>query len=356
MRLFGISSSGELTEYVRTDFGQEHREEVLENWLEKNPDGVVEDSKLLIIGRQVQTNLGGAIDLLAVDRNGDLAVIELKRERTPRDTIAQALEYASYGAQLTYEQLEQVARHYHDDEAMSLAEAHREYFALPAGEAVSFNKEQRIVVVGETVTREIRQTGAYLNANGLRVTCLEFSFFETDDGKRLLSGDPVVSSSAPATASVASGSRSKTTREEFLASLDENGVAAFSKVLGLADEKSLPVHWGVKGFSMNVDFDGTHLKFCYGYPPQSVYGQSVYTRVFDSHFLTRINSAGEIAQRLSQEAKATGLFEAAGNELKCPISRMLSHDELDALLSWIGSAAAIIGKHGLKKQQREAGE
>jgi hypothetical protein len=353
MRLFGVSQDGDSAEYVRTGFGHEHQEAVLEDWLEKNPDGVVEDSKLLMIGRQVQTSLGGALDLLALDRHGDLVVIELKRGRTPRETIAQALEYAAYAAQLDYVQIETVARQYHDDEGLSLVEAHREYFALMPEEGVSFNKNQRIVVVGETITREIRETASFLNANGLRVTCLEFSFFQTDDGKRLLAGDIVVSNDVRDERPVASGSRTKTTKKDFMKSLDANGALIFSKVLALAEERSLPIHWGVKGFSVNVDFNGVHFKFCYGYPPQAVYGQSLYTRLFDSSFLTRVNSGETVARELATDAKLTGLFVPAGNELKCTISRPLTDKQVDAVLAWIVSAAAKIEKAGLREDSED---
>ncbi len=57
---------------------------------------ILEDGNLLIIGRQVTTKFDGIIDLLGIDRQGDLVVLELKRDRTPRETLAQVLEYASF--------------------------------------------------------------------------------------------------------------------------------------------------------------------------------------------------------------------------------------------------------------------
>ncbi len=69
-------------------------EESLEDWLERNPAVLDEDDPLVIIGRQVPTD-AGPIDLLALNQSGDLVVIELKRGRTPRETIAQALDYIS---------------------------------------------------------------------------------------------------------------------------------------------------------------------------------------------------------------------------------------------------------------------
>ena len=166
MKLFGITTEDKFEEYVETDFQTEHRESVLENWLENNPDSIVEDGNLLIIGRQVTTNLGSFIDLLAVDRQGDVAIIELKRDRTPRDTLAQALEYASFAEQLDYEQLEDVFRTYTDDQSMNLAQYHRDYFELEVDEAPVFNKDQRIVIMGQRITPEIRQTSTGASTSG----------------------------------------------------------------------------------------------------------------------------------------------------------------------------------------------
>src|SRR5438067_73669 len=51
---------------------------------------------VLLAGRQVPTAYGKFIDLLAIDAEGHLYVIELKRDRTPRDVVAQTLDYGSW--------------------------------------------------------------------------------------------------------------------------------------------------------------------------------------------------------------------------------------------------------------------
>ena len=53
MRVFSVWP---LTEYERVPFEADHEESVLEEWLESNPDGVLEDGTLLIIGRQIPTD------------------------------------------------------------------------------------------------------------------------------------------------------------------------------------------------------------------------------------------------------------------------------------------------------------
>ena len=46
---------------------------------------------VMVVGRQVATSYGKRIDLLAIDARGDLYAIELKRDRTPREVVAQLL-------------------------------------------------------------------------------------------------------------------------------------------------------------------------------------------------------------------------------------------------------------------------
>lgn len=121
MRLFKVANRT-FMEYKEADFKGEHREKTLESWLEQNPDTIVEDGMLLVIGRQVKTDLNSYIDLLALDRAGNTVVIELKRDRTPRDVIAQALEYASFIEQIDYDPLEAIYHQYSGNEGESLSE------------------------------------------------------------------------------------------------------------------------------------------------------------------------------------------------------------------------------------------
>jgi RecB family endonuclease NucS len=69
-------------------------EQALEDMIVAAPR-ILSDSWMLI-GRQERTAHGGRIDLLAVAPDGALVLIEIKRDRTPRDVVAQALDYASW--------------------------------------------------------------------------------------------------------------------------------------------------------------------------------------------------------------------------------------------------------------------
>lgn len=78
-------------------------------------------------------------------------------------------------------------------------------------------------------------------------------------------------------AKVVSAALPITSREDFLRSVDENGAFVFERLSEFAETRSLLVHWGTKGFSLNVDLQGNHVAICYGYNPTAVFRQSVYT-------------------------------------------------------------------------------
>jgi len=75
----------------------------LEAWLEQ--DIGMLDPGLLVVGRQVDTDFGGKIDLLCMDEAGDLVVIELKRDLTPREIAAQVLDYGSWVSRLSHDEV-----------------------------------------------------------------------------------------------------------------------------------------------------------------------------------------------------------------------------------------------------------
>ena len=81
-------------EMLETSLSSEGRTEPydLEPWLASNPSIIGDD--ICVIGHQVSSK-SGPIDLLGVDRGGNTVIIELKRNKLPRECLAQAIDYAS---------------------------------------------------------------------------------------------------------------------------------------------------------------------------------------------------------------------------------------------------------------------
>jgi hypothetical protein len=98
--------NGQLTEVATAS----PNESIVEAWIEKDPSILGLD--LLVIARQFTTDFGGRIDLLGIDQEGDLTLIEMKRDRTPREVIAQTLDYGSWIKGLTTPRIHSIANAY----------------------------------------------------------------------------------------------------------------------------------------------------------------------------------------------------------------------------------------------------
>jgi hypothetical protein len=345
MRLYRIDGEKEFIEYKKKEFDEEHRERTLESWLESNPDSIVEDGRLSIIGRQVATNFVSFIDLLALDRTGNVVILELKRDKTPRETIAQALEYASFAEGLGHQELQKILQDYTGDESADLVEYHRRIHGIEQDEPVSFNKDQRIVIVGHEITPEIRQTALFLRSKRLGITCVEFNYFKTDSGERLISNDIVVGEEPLGKGSVASERGKVIDKFTFLESCDAAGRPVFEAILALAELHHLPIHWGTMGFSLNTVVNGNDVSLCKGFRPSSVFGQSIYTTFNQIPQKVENSPALLIAEQRGKFEKS-GLFSPTANEMKLIIQRRLSDDEIKLLTKLLLELSDDVKKFG----------
>lgn len=105
-------------------------EQLLEDMIISAPR--VLSDEWMLIGRQERTGLGGRIDLLAIAPDTSLMLIELKRDRTPRDVVAQALDYASWVERLEAEDIAAIYKRFNI--GADLATDFRKYFCLPLDE------------------------------------------------------------------------------------------------------------------------------------------------------------------------------------------------------------------------------
>ena len=344
MRIFQIQPKDKFVEFELTPFEDEHEETVLEDWLESNPDAILERGNLLIIGRQVRTDLDGYIDLLCLDRQGNVVVVELKRGTASREAIGQALEYMSSAAGFDTQRLEEIFRCYRRNSSLTLAECHRNHFGLDR--SAHLNRDQRI---GQNFTPGIKQTADLLNKRGIRVTCVEFTFYQESSDNRLMTHSIVVDKEASGMAPAPAGPKRKITKDEFLAACDGSGKRLFSRMLASAEKRRLEIRWSARGFSLNVVVNGTYVPVCYGSSLRVWYGQTLYTALYG------LGGTGDkaalpenVIECLHQGAVNTKLFERSGMNLKFPVERQLENTEIEAVLEWCTFVGEAIREHAPK--------
>lgn len=151
----------------------------LEVLIEKDP--AILGEPLLFIGRQVPTAHGKFIDLLAVDAEGVLHVLELKRDKTPRDVVAQALDYGSWVETLDHEDVLEIFERYRP--GVAFEEAFSDRFGVSPPEEL--NTDQTLTVVASSVDPATARIVEYLAGFGVPLNVLFFRYFE-DDGREYL--------------------------------------------------------------------------------------------------------------------------------------------------------------------------
>jgi hypothetical protein len=137
----------------------------------------------LIIGRQVRTTHGGFIDLLALNADGQLIIIELKRHQTPREVVAQAIDYASWAQELAPEKIAEIYQSY--SKGGSLDDAFKRRFATALDEE-QLDGSHQIVIVAASLDASTERIVRYLSDKDVAINVLFFQVFQ-DAGGQLLS-------------------------------------------------------------------------------------------------------------------------------------------------------------------------
>lgn len=147
-------------------------EKILEDMIVAQP--LLLSDAWMLIGRQERTGQGGVIDLLAIAPDGSLVLIELKRDRTPRDVVAQALDYASWVEGLQAVDIAAIYRRFRAGQ--SLSDDFRARFDQPLDED-TLNQTHQIVIVAAQLDDSTERIVAYLNKREIAINVLCFQVF-----------------------------------------------------------------------------------------------------------------------------------------------------------------------------------
>ena len=186
-------------------------ERQLEDWLER--DISILDPNLLVIGKQVRTDSGGAIDLLCLDSAGDTVVVELKRSLTPREVTAQALDYASWVEGLSSKDImDKADEYFKNSDSLALEFQKRFEQELPS----ELNLGHRTLVVAEEIDSVTERIVRYLSNRGVSIYAVTVQHFKDKDGREMLAQVYLIE---PEVAEVKSRSASRRTTRNTLTEL-----------------------------------------------------------------------------------------------------------------------------------------
>ena len=149
-----ISENGKKAQKIdKTDF---EKEGYLQNYIHQNPESIPvyeieEDKKLFVVAREFSTE-SGPIDALAIDKDGDIYVVETKLYKNPdkRTIVAQALDYgASLWRHSDYNEfISKINNEINKKFSVSLEEKLKEFFDID---------DEQVVLALETIGRNLQQ-------------------------------------------------------------------------------------------------------------------------------------------------------------------------------------------------------
>jgi hypothetical protein len=156
-------------------------EALLETILKQDIDILGLPNTLLVVSDQVVTPYNGRIDLLCIDAEGTVYVVELKKGQTPREVVAQAMDYGYWVRDLGFEDIREIYEQRHP--GGDFDDAFRTTLKVEPPETI--NADHRLVIVASALDAASERIVAYAQGFGLPVNVVFFQTFKENGAEYL---------------------------------------------------------------------------------------------------------------------------------------------------------------------------
>lgn len=157
----------------------------LQEWIANQPDVLGEE--LLVIQKEFDgfDDTRERLDLLAIDKQGNLVVIENKLDDSGRDVVWQCLKYASYCSSLSKAQVADIYERYLEKSGKGVDS--RQMICNFLGEddfddvVLNPGNDQRLIMVAAQFRKEVTSTVLWLLKHGVFVKCFKATPYQDGD-------------------------------------------------------------------------------------------------------------------------------------------------------------------------------
>lgn len=185
-------NKNELVQLEKTAFSTEKLMELqnIEPWIRKNPSilSESEEEDIIIIGEQKKNSTGKRLDLMGVDKFGNIIIIELKRDVAEKMTEFQAITYVSSYVNTTFDKAYKIYAEYLEKNKVELglpdttnffkeAENILGNFCTPINITEDFNKNQRIILVAGEFSEDLLSAVTWLILKGIKIECIKLELY-----------------------------------------------------------------------------------------------------------------------------------------------------------------------------------
>lgn len=334
IRLWRIAGSDKLVEIASSALNLEER---LESWIEN--DISILSPNLLIIGRQVETDFGGIVDLLCLDANGDTVIVELKKDRTPREVTAQALEYASWVRDLDSDRIFLIANSYLG-ESGPIEDAFTRKFVTELPEVL--NENHSILIVGARIDTRSERIITYLSeAYGVNINAATFQYFVRDEDDELLARVFLIEPDKieyQSRSKRSSKRRRNLTYEELEAIAEEKEVGHLYKNLVERANHYFRRATTASSIAFKGDFEGSRKVIFSLIPRESSKEKGLHFQIYMQRFCDFFGFDSDYAISLIPKDRSTWkYYESAGPDYSGYSGYISSHNEIEVFFSGLAA-------------------
>lgn len=156
----------------------------IEEWVRTNPEMLGEDLLVVSIEFDRFINSSDRLDVLALDRSGNLVVIELKRDSAAGYADLQAIRYAAMVSSMTIEVLIPYYISYRKRyylETLSDGEAKDQIIEFVESDSFTeLSNKPRIILCSEGFSQEITATVLWLRDFDIDISCVKITPYQVD--------------------------------------------------------------------------------------------------------------------------------------------------------------------------------
>jgi Endonuclease NucS len=337
VRLWKIEAGDNLREISRSRLDLEAR---LEAWLERDVSTL--DPGLLVIGRQVETDFGGLIDILCIDQSGDVVVVELKRDKTPREITAQTLDYGSWVKDLSNERITAIAEDYLGRGKFEEAFTRRFSTELPE----ILNENHRLLIVASEIDASSERIIKYLSYTyGVNINAATFQYFKATDGSELLARVFLLEPAQVELQSRAKGSskrRPNLNYHELETIAEEKGVGGLYRRAVAGFERYLQKHTTRTSIGFAGSFNGSRKNVISLIPQESSDTDGLRFQLYLLRLRTLFNLSEEVSLSiLPPRRKPWIYYETAGPDYEGFQGFFANDDEIDRFLKGLANSPKV---------------
>lgn len=177
----GSNRINKIQEKTFSELGFKERDH-LQEWLANEPSAFGEE--LLIIQKEFDgfSDTRERLDLLALDKEGNLVIIENKLDDSGRDVTWQALKYTSYCSSLSKEEIIQIYQEYLNEmgEKRTAEEMLSAFYDDIEYDELVLNRGygQRIILVASNFRKEVTSTVMWLMNYNIKIQCFRVTPYQ----------------------------------------------------------------------------------------------------------------------------------------------------------------------------------